>query len=472
MSKAPPRGAASARVKIRDGNLLVDGWQIALRNWHCICWLYLLNLTFGLLSGMPLSAGLAPYLDQSLAARQIAGKLDAGYLGELGIHLSQDHVLASAGRGAIGLAVIELLAMILLAGGTIRIYLAGEPPRLPVLLARGSEYFWRMVRVSLLSTLISGLILACLLWTRAALLQQANTVYVEGTMFLYAAGSAAFILLVALLLRLWFDLVEVYTIRNGALGNRRIRDAVLPALRLLLRNFWRTSATFLLIGLLGVVALAVCFFLWKDLVPPDQVWLAALVAQLGLLLFLAARYWQRAMQVSLVLSGELPLVASPLVASPPVVSPPVASPPVASPPVAVTDRELERPVVAAMPPPGNFSEPTLRDLVLKLQKEPLANPATIAPPNSALFPEIPPAPRPSEPRPPQDALLQEHEKKVPLPGDTPPADTVPASSDSKEGAVAPAGAPAPDLVPSATEPSVIDTKSDTNSDSSKDPNKK
>src|ERR1700677_1937080 len=139
MSKAPPRGAASARVKIRDGNLLVDGWQIALRNWHCIFWLYLLNLTFGLLSGMPLSAGLAPYLDQSLAARQIAGKLDAGYLGELGIHLSRDHVFASAGRGAIGLAVVELLAMILLTGGTIRIYLAGEPPRLPVLLARGSE---------------------------------------------------------------------------------------------------------------------------------------------------------------------------------------------------------------------------------------------------------------------------------------------------------------------------------------------
>ena len=69
-------------------------------------------------------------------------------------------------------------------------------------------------------------------------------------------------------------------------------------------------------------------------------------------------------------------------------------------------------------PPGDPAEPTLRDLVLKLQKEPLAKPEKIAPPNSALFPETSlwPGSRAGEPRPPQDSLLQEHEKKAPLPG--------------------------------------------------------
>ncbi len=459
MSNAP-RGTSRARpkfrVKRRDGNLFIDGWQISLRNWHCIFWIYVLNLTFGLLSGTPLLAGLAPYLDHSLASRQIAGNLDAAYLGELGLHLSRDHVLAAAGHGAIGLTAVELLAMILLAGGTIRIYLAGEPPKLPVLLARGSEYFWRMVRVSLLSAAISGVVLAGLLWARAALLERAHAVYVERTMFLYAAASAAFVLLVALLLRLWFDLVEVYTIRNGAVGNRRIRQAVLPALRLLLHNFWRTSATFLSIGLLGAGALAACFFLWKELVPPDQVWLAALVAQLGLLLFLAARYWQRAMQVSLVLAAELPLVSS-------------------------AGQEPARSAAAAALPRADSSEPTLRDLVLKLQKEPLANPEKIAPPNSALFPEtLWPGSKPGEPRPPQDALLQEHETKAPLPGDAPPEDTAPGTlgtpeskepdskepdSNFKEAAKKAGGEPA------AADPQLVDTNRDKNGGSGDDPSK-
>jgi hypothetical protein len=445
MSNAPSgtsRARLNFRVKRRDGNLFIDGWQITLRNWRCIFWLYVLNLAFGLLSGIPLSAGMAPYLDHSLASRQIAGNLDAASLGELGLHLSRDHVLAATGHGAMGLTAVELLAMILLAGGTIRIYLAGEPPRFPVLLARGCEYFWRMVRVSLLSAVISGVVLASLLWARAALLERAHAVYVERTMFLYSAASAAFVLVVALLLRLWFDLVEVYTIRNGALGNRRIRQAVLPALRLLLHHFWRTSATFLFIGLLGAGALAACFFLWKDLVPPDQVWLAALVAQLGLLLFLAARYWQRAMQVSLVLAAELPLVSS-------------------------TAHEPVRSAAGAARPPADSSEPTLRDLVLKLQREPLANPETIAPPNSALFPEtLWPGSRPGEPRPPQDALLQQHETKAPLPGDTPPGGPnpdAPAPPESKEPAAAD---------PELGDSGLVDSNLDRNRGSGDDPSKK
>jgi hypothetical protein len=374
-----------------------------LHNWRCVFWIYLLNLIFGLLSGIPLSAGMASYLDHSLASSQIAGNLDAAYLGELALHLSRSHLLTAAARGAGWLTAVEFVALILLVGGTLRIYLAGEPPRLPVLLARGSEYFWRMVRVSLLSAIVTGLILAGLMAARGALLERLNQVYVERTMFLYAASSAAVVLLVALLLRLWFDLVEVYSIRNGALGNRRILRAVLPALRILLGNFWRAFGSFLLIGLLGAGALAACFFVWKDLIPANQVWLAALVAQLGLLLFLAARYWQRAIEVALVAAAELPL------------SIPAPS-------------ERVNPQGADAPPPAGLADPTLRDLVLKLQKEPLANPQTVSPPNSALFPETSwPGATPSQPRPPQDLLLEEHAKKVPLPGAGAPASTEPDS---------------------------------------------
>ena len=80
------------------------------------------------------------------------------------------------------------------------------------------------------------------------LLARAGAVYVERKMFLYSAISGAVVLLAALLVRLWWDLVEVYIVRNAMDGERRVRQALLPALRLLWRYFFRTVGSFLLAG--------------------------------------------------------------------------------------------------------------------------------------------------------------------------------------------------------------------------------
>ncbi len=55
-----------------------------------------------------------------------------------------------------------------------------------------------------------------------------------------------------------------------------------------------------------------------------------------------------------------------------------------------------------------MSEPTLRDLVLKLRTEPLASPEVLLPPPPS--PELPPANEP------QVSRLDLHEKKLPLGG--------------------------------------------------------
>ncbi len=120
-------------------------------------------------------------------------------------------------------------------------------------------------------------------------------------MFLFSSISPAVILLVALLLRLWWDLVEVYVVRNAMDGERRVHLALLPAFRLLFRNFFRTFGSFLLTGLAGLTALALCLALWKAL-PAHQVWIAALLVQLGLFLLLVSRFWQRGLEAALVMA--------------------------------------------------------------------------------------------------------------------------------------------------------------------------
>jgi hypothetical protein len=388
-------------------NLLTHGFWLALRNWPCVVWAYGVNLAFGLLAAIPFAGGLAPYLDHSLAAQKIAGTIDLGYLLELETHLRESNFIAVATQTAFWLNLLEVLVFFVLFTGTIFVYVSAEPPRLSVLLRGGVAYFWRFVRAACVAVCIAGLILGVLIAGRAALLARASAVYVERKMFLYSVISGAVVLLAALLVRLWLDLVEVYIVRNAVDGERRVRNALLPALRLLYRYFFRTVGSFLLTGMLGVSALAACLYLWKEFVPAYQVWIGFLLAQVGLFLLLASRFWQRGIEVSLAMAADPPNVAVDEV-------------------VEIAEEDI--PVVAGAEAFAGLSEPTLRDLVQKLRTEPWANPEAVL--GSQTSRSLQPA-RPVDPEQgnePEISLLDRHTKKFPLGGLTSDEQGAPANS--------------------------------------------
>src|SRR5258705_7581589 len=80
----------SAQLQLRKRplpNLLVQGFQLVLRNWPCVVWVYGVNLFFALLAAVPFAVGLGSYLDHSLAARKIAGTIDIASITELALHV-------------------------------------------------------------------------------------------------------------------------------------------------------------------------------------------------------------------------------------------------------------------------------------------------------------------------------------------------------------------------------------------------
>ena len=336
-------------------SLLVQGFQLALRNWPLVLWAYAVNLVFGLLAGVPVATGLASYLDHSLAAQRIAGTIDISYLSELLTHLHESSFRSTAINTATWLNLLQLLVLFVIFAGTTFVYVSAEPPQLSVLLRGGVAYFWRFVRAAIVAGCVAVVIIGILLTARAVLLNRAGDVYVERTMFLYSAISAAVVLLVASVVRLWWDLVEVYIVRNAMDGERSVRQALLPALRLLGKYFFRIVGSFLLSGLLGAGALALCLLLWKQFVPAHQVWLACLLAQLGLFLLLASRFWQRGIEAALVMSADPPIVAVEEIA-------------------AMVEEEEDMPVASRPDALAGLSEPTLRELVQKLSTEPWATP--------------------------------------------------------------------------------------------------
>jgi hypothetical protein len=390
-------GDAQPRINCSLPNLLAKGFQLAWRNWPFVIWAYAVNLGFALLAGIPFATGLTSYLDHSLAAQRIAGTVDVTYLGELLLQLRRTSFISTAVHTAVWLNFLQLLILFFLFAGAIFVYVSAEPARLSVLLRGGVAYFWRFVRAAILAGCIAAVILGILLFARVLLLDRLSAVYVERTMFLYSSISGAVVLLVALVVRLWWDLVEVYIVRNAMDGERRVRQALRPALRLLGNYFFRIVGSFFLSGVAGIGALALCLLLWKQFIPAHQVWLACLLAQLGLFLLLASRFWQRGIEATLVLTSDPPIVA-------------------AEESAAMVEEEMPAPaspeVFAAL------SEPTLRELVQKLSHEPWGNPevAALLPPRPS--PVAPPVPAVDLPKleEPQVSILDRHATKFPLGG--------------------------------------------------------
>lgn len=405
--QSAPSAEPQLRVDRPLPNLLVQGFQLALRNWPCLVWVYAANLFFSLLAGVPVAAGLASYVDHSFAAQRIASTINLSALMELGFHLRDTGFFPMALHTAGWINLLQLTVLFVLFAGSVFVFVSAEPPRLSVLLRGGVAYFWRFVRAALLAGLVAAVLLGMLLSVRAAALSKASAIYVERQMFLYSAMSGGVVVLVALLVRLWWDLVEVYLVRNAMDGERRVRQALLPALRLLGRYFFRTAGSFLLTGLAGVTALALCLLLWK-VVPAHQVWLAALLAQLGLLFLLAGRFWQRGVETALVMSADPPRVAVEEIATE----------------ESALVLEEDTPVAANVEYLSGLSEPTLRDLVLKLRTAPLANAEAPGPVQRSTT-ESAPA-NPVQVNDPTISLLDRHITKFPLGGSTPGKEADPA----------------------------------------------
>ena len=388
------------RINCSLSHLLAQGFQLALRNWPFVIWVYAVNLGFGLLAGIPFATGLTSYLDHSLAAQRISGTVDVTYLGELLIQLQRTSFISTAVHTAAWLNLLQLLVLFFLFAGATFVYVSAEPARLSVLLRGGVAYFWRFLRAAILAGCVAAVILGILLVARVLVLDRLSAVYVERKMFLYSSISGAVVLLVALVVRLWWDLVEVYVVRNAMDGERRVRQALQPALRLLGRYFFRIVGSFFLSGLAGVGSLALCLLLWKQFVPAHQVWLACLLAQLGLFLLLASRFWQRGIEATLVLTADPPIVAVEEID-------------------AVVEEEM--PVAAAPEVYAGLTEPTLRELVQKLRNEPWANPevAALLPPRPSSEAPLVSAVDPPKVDEPQISILDRHTTKFPLGGVTP-----------------------------------------------------
>jgi hypothetical protein len=293
---------------MRKRSILLHGLSITLRRLPALLWTYAFNLGLAILFSLGLHHSLSDLLNHSLANQRLISAFDLGTAAETLMHLHEGPSGGSAFTAAHSGIFVYLILYFLLIPGTLFCYQTSYPARLGTLFQQGLLYFWRFIRITILTLIVCGLILGGL-----GALQNRWATHIDN----HAVGLHAFlatltgiilILLVASVLRLYFDLVEVYTIQLGqhlrpnGKPDRRVRRTLGPAFRTLRHNFGRAWGSFLFLTLLGVATVAFTGRIAMHMLAQPRVWPMFLLAQIGLFLMLLTRFWQRGAETSLSLT--------------------------------------------------------------------------------------------------------------------------------------------------------------------------
>jgi hypothetical protein len=290
-------------------NIFLHGLWLTLRRFPAVLWAYVFNLGLALLFSVRLHSQLSSMMDHSLAAQRLISGFDLGPIAESFGRLQQ-----SPGGNAAGnyfSIPLYLLIYFLLVPGTLFCYQTKSPARLSTLLHQGLLHFWRFVRITLLTIIVSALILGPLFFLQEKWADHVDDHAVGRHAFFATLVGYVIIFLVASVLRLYFDLVEVYTVqlglhlrRNGK-PDRRVRRALSPAWRTLRTHFSQAWPIFLFLILFGGAAVILTARTSIHMLAQPRVWPTFLFAQLGLFLHLFTRFWQRGAEISLALQNPI-----------------------------------------------------------------------------------------------------------------------------------------------------------------------
>ncbi len=256
------------------------------RHQRLLWWIFAVNLTLAWLGSLPVRATLSAVLDRSLESAKLVTGFDVSTLVLL---MERPEVqLPKLAPGTVGAAAIFLLAMLMMDGGVFSVYLEDRKLSRQEFFGSCGLYFWRMVRLALYSVVPFGALLAAEIAMGVYAGKFSGDAPQERLGFFLNVASKLLIVLVALLVRLWFDLAQARVVNGNA--------------RRLFRELWRSfKATFrsglywkyLGIATFAAASMAAGVWVWAML-PHAAVGASFVVLELVTVVQIASRLWMKA----------------------------------------------------------------------------------------------------------------------------------------------------------------------------------
>ncbi|HEU4635461.1 MAG TPA: hypothetical protein VFS41_04740, partial [Edaphobacter sp.] len=254
---------------------------------------------------------LSSFMNHSLASQRLSSGFDISIVLAAITRIRGEQAGEMSAMTSHGSVVAFLTIYFLLVPGTLFTYVTGQSAKLSTLIYQGLLHFWRFVRITLLTLVAALLILGPVVAAERRWDDFVSDRFVGRGALLSTLAGMLVVLLIASLLRLYFDLVEIYTVQLGTQlriagrPDRRVRRSIRPAFRLLRSSLGRSWSIFLLLAIAGAGVAFITSRIAMHMLAHSHAWPMFLVAQLGLMAMLFMRFWQRGVETSLVLQHPI-----------------------------------------------------------------------------------------------------------------------------------------------------------------------
>lgn len=247
-----------------------------------VLWLWLANVVVALPAALVLADSLRESIGASLVSDNLRDGFDMGWYGEYladakGIESTFTPTVVGAGaffnnieawfngdlfethRGLLGLGVLYALFWALCLGGVLHRYGEGGGLfRLGEFLDQGGAYFFRFVRLALLSAAAYYFIYRFSGWMFRRIERATRDVTAEESVFAYVIAASLFVVFLLCLVNMAFDYAKIATFREH---RRSMVLASLKGFGFVLSNLGRTWTLYASLGFAGLILLALYYLM-------------------------------------------------------------------------------------------------------------------------------------------------------------------------------------------------------------------
>lgn len=276
----------------QEKGLVAAGAALVMRHQRVLWWVLAVNFILGGLGAHVAAHTLHEKLSHTLAGEPLVSRFDLGMFFEL-VNRPEVNLLSSHGDSLMS-AALFFLFMLFVSGGILAVYREDRTFTTGEFFAASGAFFWRFLRLMLLS-LVPMAILGFLYSGVQSLSDWVDerAVADQASFYVLLAGIIVLMML-ALCVRLWFDIAQVRAVVQNEHGMFR---NMWKALGITRRNLGTLFRAYFFISLFAWVALAIGLWIWTML-PATTIPLTFLLLELIIVTQIAARLWQRASAMS------------------------------------------------------------------------------------------------------------------------------------------------------------------------------
>ena len=267
-----------------EKGVVAAGFGLLWRRQGILWWVFAVNFVCGALGTIPAMLALHRTLAHSLAGQPLSKGFDVGMFVEL-LRLPNVSLMHSSTTSYI-FAFVFFLFMLFVSGGILETYHQDRKLTTGDFFAASGAFFWRFVRLMLLS-LVPFVAVVIVHGVLDKLADYVGDRAIADQVGIYLSWFAiAVFVLLALVVRLWFDIAQVRTV---AQNERRMWRNTWKAFHIIFRQLPSLFWMYFRISLFGWATLAIGLVIWAKL-PPTATPVTFVLLELILLAQLATQF--------------------------------------------------------------------------------------------------------------------------------------------------------------------------------------